>query len=298
MKKPKTTIVSFFFLVAAIFVAMLAIFPARQGNPLLTVLSITACTALASFFFGWATGDYSWTDRLWSTVPVGYGWIYAYASRFSAPSTLAAAMVTLWGIRLTANFARKGGYSDKEDYRWPILRQRISGRFAWQAFNFLFIACYQQLLFVCFTLPLWALSVAPAPASGTASWACVAAMLLFLVLETAADLQQFDFQMAKHGHRERKPEIKAEYEQGFLSSGLFSRSRHPNYLGELGFWWSVYAYAVAAHIPSAVVALAGPVLLTLLFVGSTIFTEQITASKYPLYEQHKRHSWPILFRPW
>ena len=46
---------------------------------------------------------------------------------FSSRITIMALLVTLWGIRLTLNFARKGAYSikfwsGKEDYRWDYLR--------------------------------------------------------------------------------------------------------------------------------------------------------------------------------
>ena len=49
-------------------------------------------------------------------------------SGFAPRQTLAASLVTVWGIRLTFNFARKGGYSWKfwegeEDYRWAIVRK-------------------------------------------------------------------------------------------------------------------------------------------------------------------------------
>ena len=38
------------------------------------------------------------------------------------------ALVTLWGARLTFNFARKGGYAPGgEDYRWAVLRARMNG---------------------------------------------------------------------------------------------------------------------------------------------------------------------------
>ena len=52
----------------------------------------------------------------------------AYMSGFAPRQTLAASLVTVWGIRLTFNFARKGGYSWKfwegeEDYRWAIVRR-------------------------------------------------------------------------------------------------------------------------------------------------------------------------------
>lgn len=40
----------------------------------------------------------------------------------------------------------------------------------------------------------------------------------------------------------------------------------------------------------------GPVLLTLLFVGSTMFTESITRSRYPEYAGHQATTSPII--PW
>jgi steroid 5-alpha reductase family enzyme len=30
-------------------------------------------------------------------------------------------MVIFWGVRLTINFYRKGGYNGEEDYRWAVL---------------------------------------------------------------------------------------------------------------------------------------------------------------------------------
>jgi len=38
---------------------------------------------------------------------------------------LMSAMISLWGVRLTHNFARKGGYKrGEEDYRWAVLREK------------------------------------------------------------------------------------------------------------------------------------------------------------------------------
>jgi steroid 5-alpha reductase family enzyme len=41
---------------------------------------------------------------------------------------------------------------------------------------------------------------------------------------------------------------------------------------------------------------AGPFLLTVLFIGSTIFTENISVSKYPEYVDYQRRTSPII--PW
>ena len=57
---------------------------------------------------------HSWVDRLWSIVPVVYVWIFAgYAGFADARLDVMAVLVTLWGARLTFNFARKGGYTGR-----------------------------------------------------------------------------------------------------------------------------------------------------------------------------------------
>ncbi|MCR2826030.1 DUF1295 domain-containing protein, partial [Microbacterium sp. zg.Y909] len=99
-------------------------------DPLLLVLLLAAVTSAACWLLSLITKDTSWVDRVWSIVPIAYTWIFAIAviadGGDAARSVLMAALVTLWGARLTFNFARKGGYSGMEDYRWAILRKRMT----------------------------------------------------------------------------------------------------------------------------------------------------------------------------
>ena len=71
----------------------------------------------------------SQVDKLWSVIPIVYAWYISYAGAWDSRMILMSILVTIWGARLTYNFARRGGYSWKfwageEDYRWDILRQR------------------------------------------------------------------------------------------------------------------------------------------------------------------------------
>lgn len=59
-------------------------------------------------------------DQIWSISPVIYMWYFAVATGFHPKVVLLALLVSVWGVRLTYNFARKGGYSGEEDYRWPV----------------------------------------------------------------------------------------------------------------------------------------------------------------------------------
>lgn len=298
--KAKNQPVPLFFTLIVLFIALVLWFnPIQTSDPLWSVLSIMGLSALLSFAFGLTTDDYSWTDRLWSTLPVAFAWIYAMHGAVSLPLLLSAILVTLWGARLTFNFARRGGYTSGEDYRWPILKMRIDNPFLWQLFNLLFIALYQQVLFVAFTSPLYLLALHGKDAVLTTwSWLAILLFFIFLGIETVADQQQYLFQQSKHGLLPKRSEWAEQYAQGFRSSGLFSKSRHPNYFGELGVWWSIYLFASTATGSWVNWSLVGPVLLTLLFIGSTAFTESITANKYKHYQEYKKQASAILFRFW
>ena len=81
-----------------------------------------------------------------------------------------------------------------------------------------------------------------------------------------------------------------------MTTGLFRVSRHPNFFFEQAQWWAFYAIGATAAVASGLGlwggalnwTIVGAALLTLLFIGSTIFTESITASKYPAYAEYQR----------
>ena len=84
------------------------------------------------------TSDPSIVDRLWSILP----WLYCWHWYGSAPTPrglLLATLASIWGLRLTANFARKGGFSGGEDYRWAEIRTWPGFDRGWEVFNLLFI---------------------------------------------------------------------------------------------------------------------------------------------------------------
>lgn len=256
-------------------------------DPLLLVLIVAGAACAFCWIASLITKDTSWVDRLWSIVPVVYVWIFAIAAIVAGEDAtrlvVMALLVTAWGARLTFNFARKGGYTGMEDYRWAILRARMKP-WQFQVFNLLFIVLYQNALLVLITLPAYIAWQYPTPFSG---WDAAFAALFaaFLVGEFAADQQQWDF------HRAKKA-AGGQLEPGFVTTGLFAYSRHPNFFFEQAQWWAFYAIGAVALVADGGSwlnwTIIGAALLTLLFIGSTIFTESITASKYPGYADYQR----------
>ncbi|WP_022893370.1 DUF1295 domain-containing protein [Agromyces subbeticus] len=261
-------------------------------GPLLVCLVIGATITLATWLASVATREYSWVDRIWSIAPIVYVWVFAAASGFDARLVLMSVLVSAWGIRLTLNFARKGGYRPGgEDYRWSVLRGRMS-RAQFAVFNLLFISIYQNAVILLFCLPAYTVFEAGASSLGTADVVLSIIFVALLAGETLADEQQWAFHRWKAAERAagRTPQ------PGFLQSGLFRYSRHPNFFFEQAQWWVFYGFAVAATGVWLHWSVSGAVLLTTLFVGSTIFTESISRSKYPDYDAYRARTSPIV--PW
>ena len=86
---------------------------AVQLETLKLLAVIAACSAAFCFIVGEATGNNSQMDKLWSLLPIAYTWVIAVKGGMNPRLVVMALLATLWGIRLTVNFARKGAYSLK-----------------------------------------------------------------------------------------------------------------------------------------------------------------------------------------
>ncbi|MGW9631260.1 DUF1295 domain-containing protein [Agromyces sp. NPDC055520] len=261
-------------------------------GPLIVCLVICAAITLATWVASIATREYSWVDRIWSIAPIVYVWVFAVWSGFDGRLVLMAVLVSAWGIRLTFNFARKGGYRPGgEDYRWAVLRGRMS-RAGFAVFNLFFISIYQNIVILLFCLPAATVFAGGGSPIGAADVVLCVVFLALLAGETVADQQQWVF------HRWKAAELAAGRtpQPGFLQSGLFRFSRHPNFFFEQAQWWVFYGFAVAATGVWLHWSVAGAVLLTTLFIGSTIFTESISRSRYPDYDEYRARTSPIV--PW
>ena len=259
-----------------------------------TWMQIYAASVAITFVVSTLTQNHSQVDKIWSILPPVYAWVATYQAGFEPRMVLMATLATLWGIRLTYNFARRGGYSwrfwdGEEDYRWAILRQKpgFEQPWKWVLFNALFISGYQLALIMLFTLPI-------IKAQGTGSqltfWDgfLAVAFLGFLAMETIADQQQWNYQREKYRQKASGKPLTPYYQMGFTHTGLWKYMRHPNYMAEQSQWVVFYLLAAVASGVLFNATMAGCILLILLFWGSSNFSEEISASKYPDYAQYQR----------
>ena len=273
-------------------------FSQNQMDILIILLIICGSSVLYCFVVGEIARNNSQMDKLWSILPIAYVWVIAIKGGMDVRLIVYAVLVTIWGIRLTINFGRKDAYKLKfwegeEDYRWAILRARkpFNNKFVWALFDLFFISLYQNALVLAICLPALA-CVESTSAFGVWDYVASGLALSFLTLETIADEQQWKFQqtkkkMLKEGHA--LEELPTPYCLGFNTTGLWGFFRHPNYLGEQGFWMSLYIFAIGAAVTTYGVfhvTIIGPLFLIMLFQGSSTLGEAISSKKYPKYKDY------------
>lgn len=255
------------------------------------VYACAACAA-ACWLLSLLTDEHGWIDRLWSIAPVGYAVWFAAAGGFTLRGIVMAACVAAWGLRLTWNFARKGGYRlGGEDYRWNVIRERMN-RWQWALFNIFYICLSQNALLLAFVFPAAAAAGPEHAPFGTIDVVATALFAVFLLGESIADEQQWRFHEDKRKRREAGEPI----EKPFLTTGLFRYSRHPNFFCEMGMWWAFYLFSVGAGAGWMNVTVIGTAILTLQFQGSTAMTEKLSLQKYPSYADYQKTTSRLI--PW
>jgi steroid 5-alpha reductase family enzyme len=256
--------------------------------------SIVLGVMVYTFVVGQLTRNNSQVDKLWSIVPIGYVWYMTWRGGMDERMVLMSVMATIWGIRLTYNFARRGAYSWKfwegeEDYRWEILRKKkgFEKPWVWMLFNLFFICFYQNVLIFLFTLPILTCLYESAAPLGFLDYMLALIMLALIIIEFIADQQQYNFQTEKY-RRKNAGEEMGLYAKGFVSTGLWKYMRHPNYAAEQSIWVVFYLFGVVVTGEWINWSMAGCMLLVILFKGSSDFSEAISFEKYPAYKNYQQ----------
>jgi steroid 5-alpha reductase family enzyme len=254
---------SFFLILSAYLLALIAavftgyFFPAV--TPLIKILTADIAATLVIYGFGRVFHNASFYDPYWSVAPpvIAICWWLngSPGSAVLARQMLVMALIFVWAFRLTFNWARQWQGIQHEDWRYRDLRAKYPGLF-WLV-DLFGIELMPTILVFVGCLPLL-----PALSAGEHgfSWLDILAAgitVLAIIIETVSDEQMKKFAGQKQGSGE------------ILQKGLWKYSRHPNYFGEVLFWWGMYLFGLAAN-PDYWWTIAGPVLITLLFLFISI----------------------------
>lgn len=222
--------------------------------------------------------DVAWAGNL-GLLAVIYAWV---GEGNIERSTLLAAMVVLWSLRLTIYlFQRNVG--QEEEGRYQHLRR------TWQPhinFKFLLFFWAQGILDVILSLPFLLVCLNPAPSLAFPEFAGTILWLVAFSGEVVADrqLQRFKSNPKNSGK--------------VCQVGLWQYSRHPNYFFEWLIWVSYFIFALGS--PYGLAAVISP-LLMLFFIlkvtGIPPTEEQSLRSKGDAYRRYQKTTSPFVLWP-
>lgn len=223
-------------LAVAYTVALVAAFAtghALQGwGPLWITAWADLVATCAVFVFSAGLANSSLYDPYWSVAPIPIVFYWASLGPGGARVDLALVLVCAWGVRLTVNQLIRWRGLSHEDFRYVEIRVR-TGRAYWPV-SFLTIHLLPTAWVLLGLLPLYPVLGLPSRPLGVLDVAAVVVTASAIGLEAVADSQLRRFLRAR-----RDPEE-------VLASGVWAWSRHPNYLGEILFWWGLFLFGLAA----------------------------------------------------
>ena len=253
-------------------------------HPLWTVFAADVAATVLVFAFSVTFSNSSFYDPFWSVAPmlIAPYLVTRSALGWSPRAILVVALVCFWGLRLTANWV--GGWEGlgHEDWRYVEIRRK-AGKAQWVA-SFFAIHFFPTCMVFLGCFALFPALVAPRAGLGWIDGLAAAVTLGATLVEMIADLQLHRFTAAcKPGE--------------IMDRGLWRYSRHPNYFGEISFWWGLWLFGVAADPSQALWTFAGPGAMTCLFVFASVpMLDKRSAERRPGYAEHMKRVSALV--PW
>ncbi len=249
-------------------------------HPLPAAFAADFAATVVVFVFSGALNNSSMYDPYWSVAPLPLAlyWLYRSApAEITARQVAVLVLILAWGGRLTYNWYRQWKGLGHEDWRYMDFRTK-TGKFYWPV-SFLGIHFFPTVMVFTGCLSVYAVMSSPGAPLGMLDAAGLAVAAGAIVVEAVADRQL-------HAFVKSNPPREA-----ILSTGLWACSRHPNYFGEISFWWGLFLFSVAAGAANWW-TVAGPVAMTIMFVAVSIpLMEKRMLSRRPQYaERQKRVS--------
>ena len=206
--------------------------PFRQiDDPFLATAVFTATATLILFIVSVFLSDVSVYDPYWSVAPPAM--LLANIQKYrltNVNAVLLLILVSIWSLRLTVNWYITYKGIGCEDWRYAQYRKRLSP-LPFQLISFFGLHFVPTV--VVYGGMVSALYAMREERFALLSLAGVVIMLAAVALEHVSDWTIHRF-LREHGQEKRTCNV-----------SVWSRSRHPNYLGEMLFWTGMYVYFIA-----------------------------------------------------
>lgn len=255
----------------------------HQNHVLVDSFIADVLATIVIFIFSRFFKNSSFYDAYWSVIPplfLLYWWFTKGVDTSFMRYIFVSIVVWFWAIRLTLNWAKHWPGLEHEDWRYAIVRQRAPKLEVFlDFFGIHFFPTVQVFLGM---LPLYAAVALSNRGIGVLDYVALVVGISAVVIQLVADRQLHTFLAV------RKPgEI--------ISHGLWRWSRHPNYLGEILFWFSLALFGLGSYPEGWWWQPLGFVAMLAMFVFASIpLMEKRSLERRPKY-QEVINTTPMLF---
>lgn len=231
--------------------------------------------------------DASIVDPVWGLAIWLVGLVYAIDTGVEVRGArlVALLLVAAWALRLGVHLHIRHGVVG-EDRRYKVMREKRGEHWWWQSYYAVFLL--QAALAWVVALPLMAVATG-STAPGALAWLGLALALVGFGYESVADGQLAHYKHALLEERMRAAQGLEGDDPGVMDRGLWRFSRHPNYFGEMVFWWGI---GMAGAAQGRTWALIGSAFITfmLLKVSGVSMTEADISDRKPAYRDYVRRT--------
>lgn len=244
------------------------------------LVAITAFFVLV-WLLSLVLGNAAIADLFWGPgfVVAGVTYLTALPGEPTPRGILVVALAALWAARLALHIGIRSAGAP-EDFRYRKWREEAGPAFWWISLFKVFLL--QALLLWIVSSPLLLAQLkGPGAALAAKDLIAIALFVIGFAVESIADRQLTRFK-ADPSNRGR-----------ILRTGLWARSRHPNYFGEAVLWWGL---GLLAAPTGGWLAIVGPAFITflLLKVSGVAMLDAALVDRRPGYADYIR-STPAFF---
>ncbi|MCK5408834.1 MAG: DUF1295 domain-containing protein [Candidatus Heimdallarchaeota archaeon] len=254
-------------------------------HPLLTAFIVDVIATVIIFIISVFFKNTSLYDPYWSFIPIPIV-VYWLITADNYPTITIRQMVILvlvviWGGRLTFNWVRGWKGLNHEDWRYTKFREEKPSLFWF--INFTGLQMMPTLIVFLGCVPIYYSIISTSTSFSVYDIIGIIIVLGAIIVETVADEQLRNF-------------LKTKQKGELMTKGIWSVTRHPNYFGEVSFWWGMFFFAISSGV-STLWVVVGPISMIILFLIVSIpLMENRLMKKYPSYIDYK--SRVSSFIPW
>jgi steroid 5-alpha reductase family enzyme len=218
----------------------------------------------------------SWYDAFWSVIPVVLTllcWTDVSAAGNIQRAFLMHGCLLFWAIRLTYNWMRSWDGFSHEDWRYIMMKGKTTNKFQYFLVDFGSIHLIPTICVYLALLPMiYALAYTGSELNfldGVATFLAILAVIIQII----SDQQMYNFRLNLT-------------EPKTMKSGLWYYSRHPNYFGEILFWFSLYVFALASNLSFAWLLIGSIIMYALIAIASVSMMDKRSLERRPDFKEY------------